>query len=49
MRLAYTAKLTVDPKKVLESRWAHDAAHMLLASLVKARGLDRRREPRSKN
>lgn len=49
MRLAYTAKLTVDPKKVLESRWAHDTAHALLDSLVKAKSFEPRRGPRNKN
>ena len=37
MRLAYTAKLTVDPKKVLESRWCHDTAHAMLEAVRKAR------------
>jgi hypothetical protein len=46
MRLAHTAKLTVDPKKLLESRWVHDTAHALLSSVRKARGDGRRREAR---
>ncbi|MDX6770423.1 MAG: hypothetical protein SF051_12885 [Elusimicrobiota bacterium] len=46
MRLANTAKLTVDPKRVLESRWVHDTAHALLTSVRKARDGDRRRESR---
>lgn len=43
MRLAYTAKLTVDPKKVLESRWCHDTAHVMLDAVRKARAGGRRR------
>lgn len=46
MRLAYTAKLTVDPKRVLESRWVHDTAHALLSSVRKVRDGGRRREAR---
>jgi hypothetical protein len=46
MRLADTAKLTVDPKRVLESRWVHDTAHVLLDSVRKARDGGRRREAR---
>ena len=44
MRLAYTAKLTVDPKKLLESRWVHDTAHALLTSVRKVRDGGRRRD-----
>jgi hypothetical protein len=42
MRLADTAKLTVDPKKVLESRWCHDTAHAMLEAVRKVRGGKRR-------
>lgn len=43
MRLAYTVKLTVAPKKVLESRWCHDTAHAMLDAVRKARSGGRRR------
>lgn len=43
MRLAYTAKLKVDPKKVLESRWCHDTAHAMLEAVRKVRSGGRRR------
>lgn len=46
MRLAQTAKLTVDPKRVLENRWVHDTAHVFLASVRRARISDRQREVR---
>ncbi len=42
MRLAYTAKLTVDPKRLLEDRWVHDTAHALLTSVRKVREGGRR-------
>lgn len=42
MRLADTAKLTVDPKRVLESRWCHDTAHAMLEAVRKVRGGKRR-------
>lgn len=49
MKLALTAKLTIDPKRLLTSRWVHDTAHALVTSVRKAkdstcsRGRPRRR------
>ncbi len=37
MRLALTAKISCDPKRVLENRWAHDMTHVLADSVLKAR------------
>lgn len=37
MKLALAAKITCDPKRVRESRWVHDTAHVLLESILKAR------------
>jgi hypothetical protein len=37
MVLALSAKLTIDPKRLLSSRWVHDTAHEFLFSLQKAR------------
>jgi len=37
MKLALAAKITCDPKHLLESRWAHDTAHVMLRSVLKAR------------
>lgn len=36
MKLALAAKITCDPKRVLESRWVHDTAHIFLHSVLKA-------------
>jgi hypothetical protein len=36
MKLALAAKITCDPKRVLESRWVHDTAHAFLHSVLKA-------------
>ena len=36
MKLALSAKLTIDPKRLLRSRWVHDTAHAFLASMRKA-------------
>jgi hypothetical protein len=36
MKLALAAKITCDPKRVLESRWVHDTAHVFLHSVLKA-------------
>jgi hypothetical protein len=37
MKLALAAKITCDPKRVLENRWVHDTAHVFLHSVLKAR------------
>lgn len=36
MKLALSARLTIDPKRLLRSRWVHDTAHALLASVRRA-------------
>jgi len=36
MKLALAAKITCDPKRVLENRWVHDTAHALLHSVLQA-------------
>ena len=36
MKLALAAKVTCDPKRVLENRWVHDTAHAFLHSMLKA-------------
>ena len=36
MKLALAAKITCDPKRVLENRWVHDTAHVFLHSMLKA-------------
>jgi len=49
MKLALSAKLTINPKRLLSSRWVHDTAHALVSSVrkakdsVEARGRTRRR------
>ncbi len=37
MKLALSAKLTIDPKRLLRSRWVHDTAHVFLTSVRKAK------------
>lgn len=37
MKLALSAKISCDPKRVRENRWVHDAAHALAESVIKAR------------
>jgi hypothetical protein len=37
MKLALSAKITCDPKRIRESRWAHDTAHVILHSVLEAR------------
>ena len=36
MKLALSAKIKCDPKRVLENRWVHDTAHVFLHSVLKA-------------
>jgi len=35
MKLALSARVTCDPKKVLEDRWAHDMSHRIAECLRK--------------
>ena len=37
MKLALSAKVTCDPKRLLADRWAHDTAHVFLQSILRAR------------
>ena len=37
MKIALSVKLTVDRKRLLESRWVHDTAHALVFSVERAR------------
>lgn len=48
MTLAHSARLTIDPKRLLENPWVHDMAHLLLSSVRQAREFVRRRAPKKK-
>lgn len=48
MTLAHSARLTIDPKRLLESRWVHDMAHAFLRSVGKAREIASRRASKKK-
>ena len=37
MKLALCARLTIDPKRLLKSRWVHDTAHVMVSSVRKAK------------
>ena len=37
MMLALTAKISCDPKRVMENRWVHDTTHVLADTVLKAR------------
>ena len=43
MKLALSAKLTIDPQRLLSSRWVHDTAHMFVSSARKAKDAAERR------
>lgn len=45
MKLADTVRVTCDPKRLLEDRAVHDAAHLIADGLRRAK----RAEPRRKN
>jgi len=36
MRLADTASIILDPRQILESRWAHDMAHVFAAAKIRS-------------
>ena len=36
MPIALTARINVNPKSILQSRWAHDTAHQFLRHLMTA-------------
>lgn len=44
MKLALSAKLTIDPQRLLRSRWVHDTAHRLASTVRKAKDQASRRE-----
>jgi hypothetical protein len=37
MKLALSVRVVCDPKRVLESRWVHDTAHVIADNLRRAR------------
>jgi hypothetical protein len=37
MKIALAARIVCDPKSVLKNRWAHDTAHAIRDSVLKAR------------
>lgn len=37
MKIALSAKLTIDPQRLLTSRWVHDTAHEIVWSVRKAK------------
>ena len=43
MKLVLAAKLTIDPQRLLASRWVHDTAHVLVSSVRKAKDAAGRR------
>lgn len=48
MKLALCAKVTIDPRRLLKSRWVHDTAHRIVDTLRKAQDDARRMEDRRK-
>jgi len=46
MKLALCAKVTIDPRRLLRSRWVHDTAHRIVDTLRKAQDDARRMESR---
>ena len=46
MKLALCAKVIIDPARLRKSRWVHDTAHEMLASIRAAQDAARRRRPR---
>jgi hypothetical protein len=44
MKLALSARITLDPKRILSDRWAHDQAHSLVAARRRALARKRRRK-----
>lgn len=44
MKLALSARLTIDPKRLLRSRWVHDTAHAMVSSVRKAKDAAGRKE-----
>jgi hypothetical protein len=49
MKLALCAKVTINPRRLLTSRWVHDTAHRIVDSLRKAQDAARRLEDRRRH
>ena len=49
MKLALLAKVTIDSRRLLKSRWVHDTAHRIVDSLRKAQDEARKLESRRKH
>lgn len=49
MKLALCAKVTIDARRLLKSRWVHDTAHRIVDTLRKAQDDARRAEDRRKH
>jgi hypothetical protein len=47
MKLADTVRVTCDPKKLLENRAVHDAAHLIADGLRRARRAAARKQRKS--
>lgn len=49
MKLSQCAKVTIDPRRLLKSRWVHDTAHRIVDTLRKAQDDARRPEGRRRH
>ena len=49
MKLALLAKVTIDSRRLLKSRWVHDTAHRIVDSLRKAQDEARKIKSRRKH
>jgi hypothetical protein len=49
MKLALSAKVTINARRLLKSRWVHDTAHQIVDSLRKAQDDARRQESRRRH
>jgi hypothetical protein len=48
MKLALSAKVTIDPRRLQKSRWVHDTAHLLVDAVRRARTAEGRPNDRSR-
>ena len=46
MKLALSVRVTCDPRHVQDSRWVHDATHIIADNLRRARAIEARRKQR---
>ena len=44
MKIALSAKITLNPKRILTDRWAHDQAHTMVRAKRRALSRKRRRK-----